>query len=137
MYEPLQSKFRTNKIDKSFMMQFETYENLIEYLKGHTDLCMTLKYLEEGIKDEEKFLHKDIKRKNSTITWTDAERKNKMQAVTNGAREGFLNEINKYLRSNNDLTSMCIIGYRFRHIAWAIANNIKEYQVWQTKQLHL
>ena len=99
------------------MITFKTYQELDQYLKGHTDLCMTRRYLNNAIKDEASFLVKSSKEKG----------KEAKQKYTKQAQEDYLEEINEYLASDIQITAMSVMGYRRRIHSWAIAGSIKDY----------
>ena len=109
--------------------QFKTFAELEEYLKGHTDLCMTRKYLQDRIKEEVSFLVKDYKKKHPTIDWGPSSNKRKALDVVKVAdREDYLEDINYFLLNNELLTHMSVMGYRRKPHAWAIADAIKEFE---------
>lgn len=105
------------------MDKFESYEGLVKYLKGHTDLCMTLKYLKDKVDEEIGWYLKNYDKDLSS-----KERKDKKGEYQRMAQEDYLEEINFYLSESLPLTSMTIMGYRRKPYAWAIADAIKEYE---------
>ena len=107
---------------------FKTFKDLEQYLKGHTDLCMTRKYLQDKVKAEITFLVKDIKSKHPTILWTAEETLHEKQAATAAAQDDYLEDINYFLVKNVKLTHMSVMGYRRKSHAWAIADAIQEFQ---------
>ena len=108
--------------------QFNTFQELQDYFKRHTDLCMTRKYLAERVEEEKQHLRKDIQSKFSSIKWTELEKQSPEKAVQESAELNYLDEINMFLREDKKITPTCVILYRYRVYAWAIANVIKFYE---------
>ena len=102
---------------------FESYTDLEQYLKDHTDLCMVRRYLADQVKEEANFLVKSKGR------LTKEEKKQAQADCTKQAQEDYLEDINYYLTSDSpDLTSMSVMGYRRKIHAWAIADQITYYK---------
>ena len=111
------------------MNSFETFESLENYLKGHTDLGMTLRYLREHVNEEISFLVKDYNKKHPTIAWAKSSKKAEaLSTINQAAREDYLEDINYYLQNDESLNHMSIMGYRRKPHAWAIADSIKQYE---------
>ena len=108
--------------------RFKTYNELEEYLKSHTDLCMTRKYLQDKLKDEIAHNVKDMRKKHPTMTWDYSSAKDGKEVATEAAKEDYLDDINYFLLNNVQLSYMSIMGYRRKQHAWAIADAIKEYE---------
>ena len=113
------------------MTKFETYEQLYRYLKSHTDLCMTRRYLDTKIKEEVAWYKKENK-----PTGTKEEKKEIELEYKNKAQEDYLEEINEFLLKSEPLTSMSIMGYRRKPHSWAIADAIKEYELCKVQLQH-
>lgn len=111
------------------MNSFETFESLENYLKSHTDLGMTLRYLLEHVSEEVSFLVKDYNKKHPTIAWAKSSKKAEaLSTINQAAREDYLEDINYYLQNEETLNHMSIMGYRRKPHAWAIADSIKQYE---------
>ena len=108
--------------------QFDTFEDLELYLKSHTDLCMTRRYLQDRLADEISFLVTDSNKKHPTMKWESSTKKDILVEINKAAREDYLEDINYFLLNNVQLSHMSIMGYRRKQHAWAIADAIKEYQ---------
>lgn len=108
--------------------KFDTIEELEAYLKSHTDLCMTRKYLQDRIKEEVAFLVKDAKKKHPTLQRKSSKKEEILEEINKAAREDYLEDINYFLLNNVQLSHMSIMGYRRKQHAWAIADAIKEYR---------
>ena len=102
---------------------FESYTDLEQYLKGHTDLCMVRRYLADQVKEEANFLVK------SKGKLTKEEKAKAKDACTKEAQEDYLEDINYYLSGDSpELTPMSVMGYRRKIHAWSIAGEIKNYK---------
>lgn len=106
------------------MTTFKSYDDLVGYLKGYTDLCMVLRYLLDQVTEEANFLVKS----NLPARAKKEEKKAALLKYMEQAQEDYLEEINTYLETDADLSSMSVMGYRRKVHAWAIADSIKEYR---------
>lgn len=102
---------------------FESFADLEQYLKDHTDLCMVQRYLADQVKEEANFLVKSMGK------LPKKEQSAARDKCTKEAQEDYLEDINYYLTADSpDLTSMSVMGYRRKIHAWAIADQITEYR---------